>query len=115
MVIVGRCETELCVLLSSPNMSVSESHPGRPASTAGSLRLCECWCLFLASLSEIGTSQCGLSYWLLCALALLWSGESTEMKTGTVRGHMHTKHTHLILAVSVPHPDMAAMGLENSV
>lgn len=110
VVTVWRCETELCVLLPSPNMFVCESHilADEPQLLSLSKRLCLC----LASLSEIGTFQWGLSYWLVCALPLLWSGESTGMKTGTVRGHINAKNTTLIpLSFSLSHSDMAATAL----
>lgn len=98
---MGRYETEFCFLLSSPNsLFLSPNHilADKPQLLKAFVYLSVCLCLFLASLSEIGTSQCGLSYWLLCALALLWSGESTEMKTGTVRAHeIHNHNTSVCL------------------
>lgn len=109
VVIEGRCETEMCVF---PNVSVSDHILADQLQLLVFVYLNVC-VFFVASLSEIGNSQSGLSYWLLCALALLWSGESTEMKTGTVRGHMRTKYTNLILSVSVPHS--YTTGLQNSI
>lgn len=65
------------------------------------LKICS---FFLGSQFEVISSQCGLSYWQLCASPSLWSGESTEMKTGTIKGHMHTKF-------AASHSDMSNIGL----
>lgn len=43
---------------------------------------------FIASLLKTGSCPCGLWSWVLCASASLWSGESTEMKTGKFEGNI---------------------------